>query len=319
MYLLVNLYAAGVSVYFGGDLGQAELREGFLQPFANFMARGGGLPALFLVLTACAANVLTRATGAANTVQGVLLGLVSAAGIQLVGRAFGPFSAWELVAYPLLGVAGGWLGVALSRGALVRQESLYRATGALYAVDAPRDVAAVVGENLAGTNEERVTLWGISPRPEEDGGLALEPLGAWAPPGTRPWPEGSRLTAERLPALAELRRGASRVVRGEDLPPTGPRARAERGPALRAAGAFKLPRGDGRVARRLLARGAYLLRQEEGAGLPHGGGAPTRFLFFERRKRLSFWPTCAPSGRVSSAVRRSPAPREARRPSREVP
>jgi hypothetical protein len=47
MYLLVNLYAAGVSVYFGGDLGQTELRENFLQPFANFMARGGGLPALF--------------------------------------------------------------------------------------------------------------------------------------------------------------------------------------------------------------------------------------------------------------------------------
>ena len=81
MYLLVNLYAAGVSVYFGGDLGQAELRENFLPPFANFMARGGGLPALYLVLTAGAANVLTRATGAANMVQGVLLGLVSAAGI----------------------------------------------------------------------------------------------------------------------------------------------------------------------------------------------------------------------------------------------
>ena len=229
MYLLVNLYAAGVSVYFGGDLGQAELREGFLQPFANFMARGGGLPALFLVLTAGAANVLTRATGAANTVQGVLLGLVSAAGIQLVGRAFGPFSAWELVAYPLLGVAGGWLGVALSRGALVRQESLYRATGALYAVDAPRDVAAVVGENLAGPNDERVTLWGISPRPEDDGGLALESLGAWSPPGTRPWPEGSRLTAERLPALADLRRWSYRVVRGEDLPPPERGKWAERG------------------------------------------------------------------------------------------
>ena len=42
-YLLVNLYAAGISVYFGGDLGQADLREDFLQPFANFMARGGGL------------------------------------------------------------------------------------------------------------------------------------------------------------------------------------------------------------------------------------------------------------------------------------
>lgn len=66
MYLFVNLYAAGISVYFGGDLGQAQLREDFLQPFANFMATGGGLPALYAVLTA----------GAANAVQGVLLGLV---------------------------------------------------------------------------------------------------------------------------------------------------------------------------------------------------------------------------------------------------
>lgn len=44
MYLFVNLYAAGISVYFGGDLGQARLREDFLQPFADFMARGEACP-----------------------------------------------------------------------------------------------------------------------------------------------------------------------------------------------------------------------------------------------------------------------------------
>ncbi len=89
MYLLVNLYAAGVSVYFGGELGQARLREDFLDPLADFMARGGGLPALYAALTAGAASVLTRASGAANTVQGVLLGLVSAVGIQLIGAPSG--------------------------------------------------------------------------------------------------------------------------------------------------------------------------------------------------------------------------------------
>jgi uncharacterized membrane protein YuzA (DUF378 family) len=72
----------------------------------------------------------------------VLLGLVSAVGIQLIGRTFGPFAAWELVVYPMLGLTAGWLGVALSRGALRRQEALYRATAALYAVvDAPRDAS----------------------------------------------------------------------------------------------------------------------------------------------------------------------------------
>ena len=219
MYLLVNLYAAGVSVYFGGDLSEARLREDFLQPFADFMARGGGLPALYTVLTAGAAGVLTRASGAANTVQGVLLGLVSAVGIQLIGRAFGPFSAWELVVYPLLGVAGGWLGVAISRGAVERQEALYRATGALYAVNAPRDVATAVGENLARPDGERVTLWRVSPGAGDEGAPALEPVGSWAPPGTRAWPGGSRLDAGRLPPLAGLRRLSHAVVREGDLPP----------------------------------------------------------------------------------------------------
>ena len=52
---------------------------------------------------------MTRASGAANGLQGGILGLSSAVTIQLIGRAFGPFSAWELVVYPLLGVAGGWV------------------------------------------------------------------------------------------------------------------------------------------------------------------------------------------------------------------
>ena len=223
MYLLVNLYAAGVSVYFGGDVGQARLREGFLQPFADFMARGGGLPTLYAALTAGAASALTRASGAANTVQGVLLGLVSAVGIQLIGRAFGPFAAWELVLYPLLGASAGWLGVALSRGALERQEALYRATAALYAVDAPRDVAVALGENLAGPEGEHVTLWKILPGGEDDGGLGLEPLGSWAPPGTRAWPWGAPAGRGEAPRArgpaAPLARGRARGG------PAAPRAR----------------------------------------------------------------------------------------------
>ena len=44
MYLLVNLYAAGVSVYFGGGLDGPRLRQDFLDPFADFMARGEACP-----------------------------------------------------------------------------------------------------------------------------------------------------------------------------------------------------------------------------------------------------------------------------------
>ncbi len=50
--------------------------------------------------------------------HGVLVGLVSAAGVQVLGLAFGPPDARELVFYPLLGVAGGWLGNVLGRFAL---------------------------------------------------------------------------------------------------------------------------------------------------------------------------------------------------------
>ena len=214
-YLLVNLYATGLSVLSGGGVSREALgRE--LDRFAAFMA-AWGLPVLYLVLTAGAAAVLTRVSGATNALQGILLGLVSAAGIQLIGRAFGPFAAWELVVYPLLGVVGGWLGVALSRGALERQEALYRASRALEAVDAPRDVAAAIGEHLA-RPVERVTIWRMSSDAGDGKALGLERLGSHAPPGVTAWPAGLRLDSGRVPALAGLRRHSHGVVREEDLP-----------------------------------------------------------------------------------------------------
>lgn len=215
LYLLVNLYATGLSVLSGGEMGREELgRE--LGRFADFMA-AWGLPAMYLLLTAGTAALLTRASGATNRLQGILLGLVSAVGIQLLGRAFGPFDAWELALYPLLGMVGGWLGVALSRGALDRQEALYRASRALEAVEAPRDVAAAVGEHLAGPGE-RVTLWRMSSGDEGEEALGLERIGFSSAPGTVAWPAGLRLDAERVPALADLRRHSHGVVREEDLP-----------------------------------------------------------------------------------------------------
>lgn len=218
VYLSMNLYAAGVSVYFGGGLGRGELAERFLDPFAGITV-GGGLPVLYLLLTAAASSLMTRMAGAINALQGLLLGFVSAVGIQLLGRAFGPFDPWELVYYPLLGVAGGWLGAVLSRGALARQEALYRATDALFSVGGPRDVAVAVGKNLAGPSQERVSLWRISPDAGNNGNFGLDALGSWAPGAAKTWPEGWRLDARRLPAISDLRRWSYRVVREEDLPP----------------------------------------------------------------------------------------------------
>ncbi len=218
VYLSMNLYAAGVSVYFGGDLSQGEIRERFLGPFARIMVNGG-MPVLYLILTAAVSGLMTRAAGAINALQGLLLGLVSAVGIQLLGRAFGPFDPLELVYYPLLGVAGGWLGAVLSRGALARQEALYRATDALFSVGSPRDVAVAVGENLAGPSQERVSVWRISPDAGNNGDFRLETLGSWAPGAAKAWPDGRRLDARRLPAISDVRRRSYRIVKEDDLPP----------------------------------------------------------------------------------------------------
>ena len=44
MYLLVNRYAAGVSVYFGGDLGQARLRDISSSPSRTLWRGGAACP-----------------------------------------------------------------------------------------------------------------------------------------------------------------------------------------------------------------------------------------------------------------------------------
>ncbi len=174
------------------------------------------LPALFVLCTTGAAAWLARASGAVPAWHGALVGLVSAAGVQVMGLAFGPPDPRELVFYPLLGVAGGWSGVMLGRFALAGRESLYHASKAIGAAESPQEVAAAIGEHLAGPVEDRVTLWRIAPR--DEGPLELERLGCWTPRGTKAWPCGERLDAARVPALSGLRRQSSRVLREADMP-----------------------------------------------------------------------------------------------------
>jgi signal transduction histidine kinase len=214
-YVLVNSYAVGLSLLLGKNLDGEELRRE-LAGFAAFLV--WGLPALYLLFTAGAAALLVRASAGVPAWHGVLVGLVSAAGVQVLGLAFGPPDARELILYPLLGAAGGWLGVALGRFALAERESLYHASKAIGAAESPQEVASAIGEHLAATEEDRVTLWRIAPREREDP-LRLESLGSWAPRGEKAWPSGRGLDAERVPALKDLRRQSSRVIREADLPP----------------------------------------------------------------------------------------------------
>src|SRR5215216_5599272 len=84
MYLAIIVYAAALSILSRGDVDWAALDR-----FADVMAVWG-LPALYLLLITGAAAWLIRSIGVATARQGVLAGLISAAGLQVIGLAFGP-------------------------------------------------------------------------------------------------------------------------------------------------------------------------------------------------------------------------------------
>jgi hypothetical protein len=123
LYLAINVYAAALSILSRGEMDRAALDR-----FADIMAVWG-LPALYLLLITGAAAWLVRRVGVATTSQGVLAGLVSAVGLQIIGLAFGPPLLRELILYPLLGVAGGWLGSVLGGAALAGREALLPVKG----------------------------------------------------------------------------------------------------------------------------------------------------------------------------------------------
>ncbi|MDQ4127044.1 MAG: sensor histidine kinase [Actinomycetota bacterium] len=254
-YVLVNSYAIGLSLLRGESLSDDELgRE--LSSLANLLV--WSLPALYMLFTTGAAALLVRASDEVPAWHGVLLGLVSAACVQVLGLAFGPPDARELIFYPLLGAVGGWLGVLLGRFALAGRESLYHTSKAIGAAASPQDVAGAIGEHLARPAEDRVTLWSIAPR-DDDGPVELERLGSWAPRGARVWPSGGRLDTGRVPALAGLRRQSSRVLGEADLPA------AERG-----------------------AWGALGIRSALLIPLSASGGGPDGLLVVASRKRRGF-------------------------------
>src|SRR5918994_693081 len=156
MYLAIIVYAAGLSILSGGDVDRAALDR-----FADVMAVWG-LPALYLLLITGAAAWLIRSIGVATARQGVLAGLVSAAGLQVIALAFGPPLLRELILYPLLGVAGGWLGSVFGGVALAGREALYRASRDVGAATNAQEIAAAIGENLTDRKLDQLTLWSIA-------------------------------------------------------------------------------------------------------------------------------------------------------------
>jgi signal transduction histidine kinase len=212
MYLTVNLYAAFLSVSLPGNADDAALDR-----FADFMAVLG-LPFLYLLAMVGAAAWLARKTMGTSVLQGVMAGLVSAALLQVIGLAFSPPSLREMIVYPLLGVAGGYLGGILGPTVLTDREALYRTSRDIGAATNAREVGAAIGKNLADAEGEQVSLWTMASRNGDSGRPDLALLGSWASPAMGVWPDDQRLDANKVPALADLRRQSPRVVRRRELP-----------------------------------------------------------------------------------------------------
>jgi hypothetical protein len=169
IYLTVTLYAAALSVLSRGELDRAAL-DAALDRFADFMV-AWGLPGLYLLLMVSGVSWLARRTLETNVWQGVTVGLVSATLLQVIGLAFGPPSLRELILYPLLGMAGGYLGGVVGRALLAEHEALYRTSRDIGAAANAQEVGAAIGRNLA--DAEQVSLWTMTPRTGDSGSLEL--------------------------------------------------------------------------------------------------------------------------------------------------
>ena len=185
-----------------------------------------GFPAIYLFLTVAAALWVGRRVVFAGPLNGVLIGLISTAIIQGVGLLFGPLILRELLVYLILGLAGGFLGGLRGWAARAGEEALYDTSRSVSAARNPREIVAAVGENLAGTEVNGVTLW-------EDGsqgsGGKLLLMGSWNPKTDQQWPPGTQLDVEQIATKTERESPLPRELQTTELPAAGRRFWEENG------------------------------------------------------------------------------------------
>ena len=177
-----------------------------------------GWPAIYLVLTVGAALWVGRRVVVAAPLQGVLIGLVSTFLIQGVSLLFGPLIPREFLLYLCLGVAGGFLGGRRGWAARAGEEALYETSRAVSVARNPREIAAAIGENLAGTEVNGITLWETELQPGKD---KFSLMGFWSPWPERQWPPGTQIDAAWMPPALDLEDSTSLELRTADLPPAG--------------------------------------------------------------------------------------------------
>lgn len=174
-------------------------------------------PPLYLSLVVGAALWVGRRVIHGALLHGILIGAISAGFFHLIGLLFGPPRIWEVVAYPLLGLAGGALGGLRGWSVRVGEEALYETSRAVSASRSPREIAAAIGKNLVGSEVSGVSIW----EQDSEGGNEDEFLlmGSWSPRAERQWTPGARLDATRTPGLEQLEDRTSVELRVENLPP----------------------------------------------------------------------------------------------------
>lgn len=215
---VLGLFIVSVGVdmlSFIGRQGWMEVVREDYRLFGLLMARWGW-PLLYLALAVGAGLWVGRRVVSGALLHGILIGASSAAFFHLFGLLFGPPRAWELVVYPLLGLAGGFLGGLRGWSARVGEEALYDTSRAVSGAQSPREIVSAIGKNLAGSEVNGISLW--EPAPGDGGEKEFLLKGFWSPREGRQWPPETSLDAARMPALTELEGRTSVELRVADLP-----------------------------------------------------------------------------------------------------
>ncbi|MEJ7870680.1 MAG: histidine kinase [Rubrobacteraceae bacterium] len=186
------------------------------------------MPGIHFLATVVAASWVARRGDIAVAWHGLLVGLVSALGNQLlIFVLYPPVSPGELAKYLVLGIVGGLLGGYEGREALAGQRTLYEVSRNIGAASDPREIAIAIGEHLGGSKTKSVDLWRFVPRKRNGAVFEPELIGTWTPRETSPgaWP----LPADEVTALAEFRKRPSLVLRAGELPASEREAWEKRG------------------------------------------------------------------------------------------
>ncbi|MBA4117201.1 MAG: hypothetical protein H0X71_12415, partial [Rubrobacter sp.] len=186
------------------------------------------MPGIHFLVTVVAASWVARRGDVAVAWHGLLVGLVSTLGNQLlIFVFFPPVNPGELAKLLVLGIIGGLLGGYEGREALAGQRTLYEVSRDIGAASDPREIAIAIGEHLGGSKIKSVGLWRFVPRKRNGAVFEPELIGTWAPRETSPgawlpWVNG-------LAALAESRKRSSLVLRAGELPASEREAWEKRG------------------------------------------------------------------------------------------